>query len=88
MLDSGNGTKVLDLSTKFVGTGHCSEIITDDNGTDWIMYHAIPLNEKTYAGNWYRALMLDKITWGSDGWPMIGNNGQPTGTEQSGPVFK
>ena len=34
----------------FVGTGHNSEIVTDDAGNDWIFYHEY--NEKYHLGDW------------------------------------
>jgi arabinan endo-1,5-alpha-L-arabinosidase len=50
---------------RFAGTGHNSEIVTDDNGDDWILYHGVDkLNPKG------RVLLLDKILW-SNGWPGV-----------------
>src|SRR5690606_11479308 len=37
----GNGTILLQGNEKFVGVGHGSRIITDDNNSDWILYHGI-----------------------------------------------
>jgi arabinan endo-1,5-alpha-L-arabinosidase len=50
----------------FVGTGHNSEIITDNAGTDWIFYHAYSVQHPERQ----RVLLLDKIKW-TDGWPSI-----------------
>ncbi len=47
----------------FTSPGHCSRIITDDNGQDWILYHCYPNDQS------YRCLMLDRIDW-VDGWPV------------------
>lgn len=71
----------------FAGPGHNAEIITDDAGTDWLLYHAIakgnPLLEN---GASRRPLMLDKISW-ENGWPLI--EGQEPGlTAQPVPVFE
>ena len=55
----------------FVGLGHNSEIVTDDNGTDWIMYHAVKVSNPDG-----RVLMLDKIKW-KNGWPIV-NDGTPS----------
>ena len=52
----------------FVGTGHNSEIITDDAGNDWMFYHAVKV-----ADPHGRVLMLDKIQW-KDGWPYVEGN--------------
>ncbi|MBQ9583766.1 MAG: family 43 glycosylhydrolase [Bacteroidales bacterium] len=62
-LAAGNG---------FRSPGHCSGIITDKAGTDWILYHAWVEGRQDVG----RLLMLDRLTW-VDGWPAIGN-GVPT----------
>lgn len=49
----------------FVGTGHNSEIVSDNAGTDWLLYHAVSV-----ANPDGRVLMLDKIDW-IDGWPSV-----------------
>jgi arabinan endo-1,5-alpha-L-arabinosidase len=64
---------------RFVGTGHNSEIVTDDNGRFWFLYHAV---DKTNPKG--RVLMLDEIQW-KDGWPFV-NNGTPS-LEWEVPVF-
>lgn len=65
---------------RFVGTGHNSEIITDDKGNDWILYHAVDKNNPKG-----RVLMLDQIHW-SDGWPYVINS-TPSITKQDKPFF-
>lgn len=52
-------------SDKFVGTGHSSEIVTDNEGNDWIFYHAFKVTDPDG-----RVLMLDKVDWQND-WPYI-----------------
>lgn len=52
----------------FVGTGHNSEIVSDNAGTDWLFYHAVSV-----ANPDGRVLMLDKIDW-IDGWPSVEGN--------------
>ncbi|MCU0408208.1 MAG: family 43 glycosylhydrolase [Bacteroidales bacterium] len=48
---------------RFVGTGHNSEIVTDDRGDTWLLYHAVDkLKPKG------RVLMLDRVQW-KDSWP-------------------
>lgn len=66
----------------FVGTGHNSEIITDDNGNDWIMYHAYNASNIP-AG---RVLLLDQITW-TDDWPEV-KGGHASSTTEEAPYFK
>ena len=56
-MSAGNG---------FVSPGHCSEIITDAKGDDWILFHAFVQGEKDKG----RRLMLDKLVW-TGGWPSI-----------------
>lgn len=53
---------------RFKGTGHNSEIVTDDSGKDWILYHGY---DKTSPGG--RMLFLDQVRW-NDGWPHIDND--------------
>ena len=53
---------------RFVGTGHNSEIVTDQNGKTWIFYHAV---DKTNPKG--RVLMLDEIQWLND-WPYVKDN--------------
>jgi arabinan endo-1,5-alpha-L-arabinosidase len=70
----------------FAGPGHNSEIMTDDEGTDWILYHAIPkANPYLANGTNRRVLMLDRLLW-QDGWPTIKDQ-RPSLTRQQGPVF-
>ncbi len=70
----------------FAGPGHNAEIVTDDAGTDWLLYHAIDKKIPFLpVGATRRPLMLDKITW-EDNWPVISGN-QPSVTDQKMPVF-
>ena len=52
------------------GTGHDSQIITDDKDQDWIFYHAYDVKNPN-AG---RKMYMDRVTW-VDGWPQIGVDG-------------
>lgn len=67
-------------SDRFVGTGHNSGIVTDSEGSDWLLYHAFDLNEPSK-----RVLMLDRIVW-RDGWPEV-QGSQPSSQAQA-PVFE
>lgn len=49
----------------FVGTGHNSEIVTDEAGNDWMLYHSFVVD-----GPKGRVLMMDRIEW-KDGWPYV-----------------
>lgn len=54
-----------DEAKNFVGTGHTTQILTDDAGQDWMAYHSY------WKGNDYisRCLCIDKLSWTEDGWP-------------------
>ena len=81
MIDN-NYTTIIKGNDAWKGPGHNSEIITDDAGQDWLLYHAY---SAATPGNG-RVLLLDKITWSRDGWPSVGD-GTPSTTRQPGPVF-
>lgn len=68
MLDN-NYEVVIGRSSRFVGTGHNSEIITDDLGQDWMLYHGV---DTSNPGG--RKLLLDKIQWDEAGWPFVTGN--------------
>lgn len=82
-----NGGRMLDnkhevlihKNNAFVGTGHNSEIVSDNAGNDWFFYHAV--STKNPEG---RVLMMDKIDW-KDGWPSV--EGTSPSTESDKPVF-
>jgi arabinan endo-1,5-alpha-L-arabinosidase len=71
---------VVQGNATFAGTGHNAEIVTDDAGNDWILYHAYV--KATPNG---RRLMLDKIIWTADGWPSV--SGNAPSSEAEIPVF-
>lgn len=71
---------VIRKNETFVGTGHNSEIVSDDAGHDWIFYHGV----KT-ADPKGRRLLMDRITW-KKGWPSVAG-GVPS-TEAKAPTFK
>ena len=83
----GTGTLVLSGNDKFAGPGHCSRIFTDNDGQDWIFYHAILKNDPYVGTTSRRALMLDKVTWDAAGWPTV-NDGTPSSAKQQGPSLK
>ena len=70
MLDNGY-EMLLSGNDRFAGPGHNAEIITDAQGTDWLLYHSYWIHR---PGN--RTLMLDRIIW-EEGWPRI-NDGYPS----------
>lgn len=68
MMDNGYSL-VIGSNNRFVGNGHCSEIVQDDDGNDWIFYHGI--DTKNPRG---RVLMLDQIKWDEHDWPYVKNS--------------
>jgi arabinan endo-1,5-alpha-L-arabinosidase len=71
LLDS-YGTLVMTESDRFLGPGHNS-IVTDDCGTDWLLYHAYDRSSRFLAngpGDPRRSLMLDRLVW-TEGWPRV-----------------
>lgn len=65
----------------FVGPGHNGDIVEDDKGETWMIYHAFK-KEQT-AG---RVMLLDKVNW-VNGWPVIKDK-QPSLDKHQGPIFK
>ena len=72
---------LLDRNDHVVGPGHCSEIVQDDAGQDWILYHGYDAND----GRGGRKVFLDRVYWDEDGWPRIGD-GTPSVTAEA-PLF-
>lgn len=56
---------------KWIGPGHNSIIIQDDEGTDWMIYHSYMKDANGGVGG--RLGMLDRVLWTNDGWPYIKN---------------
>ncbi|MDR1722536.1 MAG: family 43 glycosylhydrolase [Tannerella sp.] len=73
--------KVLYGNSVFAGPGHNAEIVTDDNGDDWLLYHAYVKSHPETG----RVLCLDKIVWTND-WPAV--SGLMPSSTSFPPVFK
>ena len=56
-LSAGNG---------FISPGHCSQILTDDKGQDWVLFHAYVQGQQDKG----RRLMLSNLSW-TGGWPSV-----------------
>jgi arabinan endo-1,5-alpha-L-arabinosidase len=70
-LRHGSGTLLLREGERFVGPGHNS-LITDDAGTDWLVYHAIERDRpRADSGATRRPLLIDPLRWDDDGWPTV-----------------
>lgn len=72
---------LLNKSAEVVGPGHCSEIVQDDAGQDWILYHGFDASDPD-AG---RKVYMDRIVWLPTGWPSI-RNSKPS-VEADAPLF-
>jgi arabinan endo-1,5-alpha-L-arabinosidase len=83
----GTGSVLLRGNEKYAGPGHNARIVTDSEGVDWLLYHAISINKpKVPTGANRRVLMLDKVTW-NRGWPEI-HNSEPGLNDQNAPFFR
>ncbi|AGA79005.1 beta-xylosidase [Echinicola vietnamensis DSM 17526] len=70
----------------FAGPGHNAEVVTDIEGTDWLIYHGMLKSQpRTNNGTNRRTLLIDPILW-NDGWPMLFRQ-EPSTTANDGPVF-
>ena len=72
---------VMQKSNKVVGPGHNSEIIQDDEGQYWMLYHGFDAADPDGG----RKVYLDQILWDKDGWPTVRNRVPSTTT--NAPVF-
>ena len=67
-----SGVAVLSGTDRFTGPGH-NGAIQDENGDWWMLYHV----EATEADE-TRYMMMDRIQWDENDWPVIGCNGHPS----------
>lgn len=79
MMENGYNI-VINSNSRFVGNGHCSEIVEDKDGADWIFYHGVDVNNPKG-----RVLLLDQIKWDQDNWPYV-EGGSPS-IKAKKPVF-
>ena len=84
-LKEGSATTILSTprsSTDFWGPGHNGGIFKDNEGRTYMFYHChakdVPVTVPDYTP---RALMLQQMFWGEDGWPYF-KNGRPIGSEE------
>lgn len=82
-LRDGGGDTVLEGNAQWVGPGH-PDVVTDDAGQDWMLYHAAPRGAATLPnGIQRRQLLVDRLDW-VDGWPRIAD-GSPTTNRPADP---
>lgn len=79
---SDNYTTIISGDSRWKGPGHNSEIVTDDEGQTWLLYHSYDKNNNCDG----RLMLLDKITWDRNGWPTI-NDGHPSSGQMDAPIF-
>ena len=65
LLDNA-GVVILKGNDFVAGPGHNAEIVTDDRGDDWLLYHGYLLSNPELN----RLTFLDRIIW-VDGWPIM-----------------
>lgn len=84
----GPAVPVLAAGASYIAPGHNS--VVHAGSDDWMLYHAInPNNPYLIPGNTgvsRRPMLLDKITYRADGWPIVGSAGMPTSTPQTRPA--
>jgi len=89
LADGQEGTPFLvgDKTSGWVGPGHNGEIITDNDGQTYIVYHAIDYyHPRLSDGATRRPLMIDRVMWDDNGWPYV-LNGKPGVGLQPAPRF-
>lgn len=78
------GAPILANNDAWVGPGHGS-VVTVKPGVDYFVYHAWQnAGNGTNLAAKGRMVLVDRITWGADGWPTIGD-GTPTKGPQPWP---
>jgi len=81
------GTLVLTQNgNRFVGSGHHA-VITDADGRDFVVYHAIDRNEPWLTNPFginRRPMLIDRLDW-VDGWPRARAGAGPSDTPQPAP---
>lgn len=70
-------------NANFLGNGHNAQIVKDDAGQDWMLYHGY---EREGQGKWDRFLMLSQVKWDKEGWPFVETNGPEV--KASAPTIK
>lgn len=79
MMDNGYSL-VIGRNNRFVGNGHCSEIVQDHQGNDWIFYHGVDLRKPQG-----RVLLMDQVKWDAQDWPYV--EGSSPSLSADKPVF-
>ncbi|MDR1742592.1 MAG: family 43 glycosylhydrolase [Dysgonamonadaceae bacterium] len=79
-----------DATKGWIGPGHNAEIIKDDKGRYFMLYHAVDVNKPwliSAGGATRRPLLMDEVLWDAvTGWPYI-EGGVPSNTLKVAPYF-
>ena len=70
---------------KWVGVGH-NAVVTDISGQDWIVYAGVDENNGWVNGAQnitFRQMLIDKLDWTSDGWPIVNDGKGPSLTNKA-----
>ncbi|HEU5100483.1 MAG TPA: family 43 glycosylhydrolase, partial [Roseiflexaceae bacterium] len=82
------GTPVISMNgNRWVGPGH-NAVLTDFEGQDWFLYHAVDQNDPYFAGAvgfTKRPVLLDALDW-VDGWPTVRGGQWASDTPQPAPA--
>src|SRR3954464_13426511 len=88
LLDSRvGGTPVLAMNgDRWMGPGH-NTMVTDANGQDWIIYHAVDVNHPYFNGSLTRRpALIDRLDW-INGWPVARGGAGPSDDVQTAPAL-
>jgi arabinan endo-1,5-alpha-L-arabinosidase len=81
--DQGGGYPTLKQNgNRWHGTGH-NGLITDLSGQQWIVYHGVDRQNGWLTGGpnfpiTYRQVLLDRLDWTADGWPVVNAGAGPS----------
>jgi arabinan endo-1,5-alpha-L-arabinosidase len=77
-----NGVPILTGTSRFPGSGH-GDVTTYSDGSDWLLYHAYDSQGGEFVdGVPRRVLMLDRIEWDDNDWPVVACDGTPSAQAQ------
>lgn len=84
LLETRGSFKMLAGNAYAVGPGHNAEIMRDDDGSEWFIYHSYV---RGYADEYKRVLFIDRLSWDENGWPVL-NEGKGPCVTAPAPVFR
>jgi beta-xylosidase len=81
-----SGNPILRTNDTWKNPGH-GAFVRDVEGTDWHLYHAYYQQPPDPKQKDWRVQLLDRLYWEREpGWPLFGNNGTPSITDQWRPA--